>query len=82
MRTSPLECIIYFEYIVYARPGSFQIQNGGCVIGIYSKLGLCIALVHVRKIEFNIFQTNQTNEGFTRIISSGFTFVLFFPFAK
>ena len=24
--------MIYFEYIIYARPVSFQIQNGDCVI--------------------------------------------------
>ena len=29
--TPSLECIIYFEYIVYARPASIQIQNGGYV---------------------------------------------------
>ena len=32
-----LECIIYFEFTVYARPVSFQIQHGGCVIRVYWK---------------------------------------------
>ena len=36
MRTWSFECIIYFEYIVYARPASFQIQDGGSVIRVYA----------------------------------------------
>jgi len=45
-RTPSLEWIIYFEYVVYARPASFLIQNGRCLIRVYcvsSQLYTCVS---------------------------------------
>ena len=42
-----LECIIYFECIVYARPASFQYQNGGCVIEVYCETTITLAKLKI-----------------------------------
>ena len=46
MRTPSFEGISYFEYIVYARPLSFQIQNVGCVIRVYYLMNnICVTSI-------------------------------------
>ena len=49
-----LECIIYFECIVHARPASFQIQNGGSVRRNYSMAIVAFFYHEVVAVSFKI----------------------------
>ena len=72
MRMPPPECIVYFEYIVYARPASFQIKNGGCMLRIHRQ-PLCLVfevktLILFLWLIFRIFVDSDNEDDETKFV--------------
>ena len=70
MCTPSLECIIHFEYIIYARPVvSFQIQYGDCVIMVYYRcMKQVLGMVRGQKLGARWLVSTRISKNFHSLI--------------